>query len=297
MPSQQVLQQKISEVEEITELIKKYKVIGIASLHKVRAPQLQNFRKKLADQVKMKVIKNTLMERAIRNCKGRPQLEGLKKYLKGANIYLFTDLNPYKLVMLLERSKVKITAKSGDTSALDVTVPAGNTGQPPGPIISQLNAVGLPTRIESGSVWINKDTLVVEKGEVISERLAAVLSKLGIKPVEAGLTMKVVYDDGVIITEEQLHIDVEETRQKIRDSHVNAFALSLSIAYPTTENIQILVQNAHQDAYTLAINTTVFARETIEDLIRKAHTEMLSLSSRVSTVQEKTLPAEEVEKS
>ncbi|NIQ04672.1 MAG: 50S ribosomal protein L10, partial [Candidatus Korarchaeota archaeon] len=187
MPSVQVLEEKISEVEEITRMIKEHDVIGIASLHKVRAPQLQNFKKNLADRVTMKVVKNTLMERAIQQCNERPGIQKLINHLEGSNIFLFTDMNPFKLFLLLEGSKVKITAKAGDKAALDVTVPAGNTGQPPGPIIGQLNVVGLRTRIESGSVWINKDTMVAKKGDIISERLAVVLSKLGMKPVEARL--------------------------------------------------------------------------------------------------------------
>jgi hypothetical protein len=36
MPSQQVLEQKMSEVQEIAKLVKQHKVIGIASLQKVR---------------------------------------------------------------------------------------------------------------------------------------------------------------------------------------------------------------------------------------------------------------------
>jgi len=32
MPSQQILHKKVSEVQEVAQLIKKYKVIGIASL-------------------------------------------------------------------------------------------------------------------------------------------------------------------------------------------------------------------------------------------------------------------------
>ena len=297
MPSQQVLQEKISEVEEITQLIKQYKLIGIASLQKVRATQLQEFKKNLADKVYMRVIKNTLMGRAIENCKEKPELKKLLEHLTGSNLYLLTDLNPFKLALLLERGKVKITAKAGDTAAFDVIVPAGNTGQPPGPIISQLNAVGLPTRIEAGSVWISKDTLVVRKGEVISERLASVLSKLGIKPVEAGLVMKVAYDDGLIITREQLRIDINEIKQSFENAHADAFALSLSIAYPTMENIEILVQIAHHEAYILAINAVVPTKETIADLIRKAHIEMLSLSSRLPTLEEKAAPAEKSEKS
>jgi large subunit ribosomal protein L10 len=283
MPSQQILQEKLNEVEEIVQLINRYRVIGVASLHKVRATQLQELKKKMADKVYMRVIKNTLMSKAIQKCKGKPKLEKLLDHLEGSNIYLFTDLNPFKLALILEKGKVKTTAKAGDIAAFDVVVPAGNTGQPPGPIISQLNAVGLPTRIEAGSVWISKDTLVVRKGEVISERLASVLSKLGIKPVEAGLTMKTVYDEGFIIMQDDLQIDLNETKQAIEKACSDAFTLSLCIAYPTHENVVMLLQIAHREAYALSLNAAIPTRETIFDLIRKAYWEMLSLNSKLST--------------
>jgi large subunit ribosomal protein L10 len=280
MPSQQVLQEKISEVEEIKKLLTGYEYIGIASLHKVRAAQLQALKKNLTGKVYMRVLKNSLIKFAIEDL-GKDDLKELEDYLEGSNLFLFTDLNPFKLSLLLERGKVKTTAKSGDVAAMNVTIPAGSTGQPPGPIISQLNAVGLPTRIESGSVWVSKDTLVVRKGEVISERLAAVLSKLGVKAVEAGLFMNAVLDDGLIISGNLLKVDVEATRKSIEQSANEAYSLSLTIAYPTTENINQLLQTAHQNAFTLALNAAVLTKETIEDLLRKAHTEMLSLNSVV----------------
>ncbi|PIX31467.1 50S ribosomal protein L10 [Candidatus Bathyarchaeota archaeon CG_4_8_14_3_um_filter_42_8] len=296
MPSQQVLQEKISEVEEIIQIVKQYKVIGIANLQKVRSAQLQEFKKNLADKVYMRVIKNTIMKISIENCKEKAELKKLEEYLTGSNVYLFTDLNPFRLALLLERGKVRTTAKSGDIAAFDVIVPAGNTGQSPGPIISQLNAVGLPTRIEAGSVWINKDTLVVRKGETISERLASLLSKLGIKPVEARLIIKVAFDDGLIITQEQMQIDINETKQNIEKAHSNAFALSLIIAYPTPENTVMLLQVAHREAYLLSLNASAPTKETMADLIRKAHMEMLSLSSRLPTLEKKAAPEESSEK-
>ena len=286
MPSQQVLQQKLDEIEEITELLKRYKVIGLASLQKVRAPQLQALKKNLADKVYMRVIKNTLMKMAIENCKEKPELKKLGDYLVGSSIFLFTDINPFKLTLFLEKGKVKATAKSGDIAAFDVVIPSGNTGQPPGPIISQLNAVGLPTRIESGSVWISKDTLVVRRDEVISERLASVLSKLGIKPVEAGLAMKVAYDEGFVITQEQLKLDIDETRKTLEQSHLAAFALSLTVAYPTLENTTVLLQIAHQNAYALSMNAAIPDEETILDLIRKAQNQMLNLLALTEKAQE-----------
>jgi len=290
MPSEQVLQQKTKEVTEITELLTKYRVIGIASLQKVRAAQMQAFKKNLAEKVFMRVIKNTLMKLAVENCKQKPDLKKLEEHLEGPNVYIFTDEDPFKLALILERGKVKTTAKSGDIAAFDVVVPAGNTGQPPGPIISQLNAVGLPTRIESGSVWINKDTLVVKKGEAINERLASMLSKLNIKPVESGLAMTFVFEEGLIITQAQLKIDLEGVKRDVEKAYADALALSLSTAYPTEENIEMLLQIAHTQAYALSMNAAIPTEETIEDLLRKAHVEMLSLSSRLSTLDEKATP-------
>lgn len=286
MPSQQVLEEKSSEVEAIKDILKGYKSIGIASLKKVRASQLQELKKSMVGKVYFRVLKNTLMKLAIEEM-NQEDLKKLEVYLDGSNVYLFTDLNPFKLALLLERGKVKTTAKSGDIAAIDVVVPAGNTGQAPGPIISQLNAVGLPTRIESGSVWVSKDTLVVRKGEVINERLAGVLSKLGIKAVELGLSMRAVLDNGLMIVGAQLKVDIEATKKSIEQSNSEAFALALGIAYPTKETIKPLLQSAHQKAVALAVGAAIPTKDTIADLIRKANTEMTSLSSAVEKAKPK----------
>ncbi|HIJ08662.1 TPA: 50S ribosomal protein L10, partial [Candidatus Bathyarchaeota archaeon] len=178
-------------------------------------------------------------------------------------------------------------AKSGDIAYMDVVVPAGNTGQPPGPVISQLNAVGLPTRIESGSVWVSKDTLVVRKGEAINERLAGVLSKLGIKAVELGISIYVSLDEGLIITGEELKLDLNQTKGSISQSFGDAFALSMSIAFPTKENVTSLIQLANQNAIALSIGAAVPTKETIADLIRKANAEMTSLNTAIEKAQPK----------
>jgi len=286
LPSQQVLMQKAKQVEEVIGLLGKYRVLAIADLQKVRASQLQEFKKKFGSEVYIRVIKNTLMKKALEKCADKPESRELLRYITGQNVYLFTNMNPFKLALLLERGKVKLIAKAGDVASFDVIVPAGNTGIPPGPIISQLNAVGLPTRIESGSVWISKDTLVARKGEVISEKLASVLAKLGIKAVEAGLSLKAVYLDGLIIEGSQLKVDIEKVRKDVENAHVEAFKLSVGVAYPTRENVQMLVQIAYREARALAIGAAIPTKETIKDLILRAHAEMLSLSMRIPNLEE-----------
>jgi large subunit ribosomal protein L10 len=286
MPSQLVLQEKSGEVKQIEKTLVEYKSIGVASLQKVRASQLQELNKTLTGQVYMRVMKNTLMKIAIENL-GREDLKKLEPFLEGSNVLLFTDLNPFKLALLLEKGKVKTTAKSGDIAAMDVVVPEGNTGQPPGPIISQLNGVGLPTRIESGSVWVSKDTLVVRRREVINERLASVLSKLGIKAVEAGLSMRAVYDEGLMVMEQQLHIDIEGTRKMLQANQAEAFALAMELNYPAPETIRSLLQNAHQKAVALSVTAGIVTKDTIGDLIRKANAEMESLNKAVEKAKPK----------
>ncbi len=286
MPSQQVLEEKSNEVAEIKGILKEYKSIGIASLQKVRASQLQELKKSMSGKVHFRVLKNSLVKFAI---EGMPEtdLKKLEDFLEGSNVYLFTNLNPFKLSLMLERGKVKTTAKSGDVAAMDVVIPAGNTGQAPGPVISQLNAVGLPTRIESGSVWISKDTLVVRKGEVINERLAGVLSKLNIKAVELGLSMRAVLDNGLMISGDQLKIDIDATKKSIEESNALAYALALAITFTTKDTIKPLLQQAHQKALALSVNAAVPTKETIGDLLRKANMQMTSLNSAAEKAKPK----------
>jgi large subunit ribosomal protein L10 len=291
--SRQVVVQKTEEVEAIKKLVLQYKSLGVASLQKVRAAQLQELKKKLKDVARIQVIKNTLMRRALAESKDKLNVEKLEGFVSGSNIFLFTDLNPFKLALLLEKSRVKTTAKAGDIAAIDVIVPAGNTGQPPGPIISQLGAVGLPTRIESGSVWINKDTLVARKGDVIEARLASVLSKMNIKPVEAGLILKAIYENGLVFTEDQLHLDIESFKRNLIEAQSNALNLSINAAYPLTENIVLLIQMAHRKAFNLALNAAIPTSETIGDLLRKAHMEASNLSAKLPKVEEKAQPQTE----
>jgi large subunit ribosomal protein L10 len=287
---------KADEVKEIASLVSKYKALGIASLQKVRAAQLQQLKKKLEKSANFRVIKNSLIKRAVSEVKDKEGLENLEEYLIGPNIFLFTDLNPFKLALRLQRSRVMTTARAGDLAALDVTVHAGNTGLPPGPIISQFTAVGLRTRIEAGSVWVAKDTVVTKKGDVISAQLASLLSKLGIKSVEVGLSLRVVYDDGMILTEEELKLDLDEFRRSVEEAYNVAFNLSLKAAYPLSENILFLLRMGQQEAYGLAINADILTPDTIADLVRKAHTEMLSLKARLDELEEKSESESSVQK-
>ncbi len=279
---QQISLQKSQIVEEVKNLLNEYRVLGIASLEKVRAAQLHELRRKLKGSVHMKVFKNSLFKKAVAGLRDKPKLKALEELLSGPNIFLFTDLNPFKLALLLRRSRVKAFAKAGDVATYDVIAPAGNTGLPPGPIISQLHAVGLSTKVESGSVWIVKEKVLVKKEEVISEQLASVLSKLGLKAIEVGLSLKAAFDEGVMIKGDELELDLDGIRKGLNEAQRCAFNLSLNAAYPIPENVALLIQRAHKEARSLAIRAVVPIRETIVDLIKRAYAEALSVSDLIT---------------
>ena len=283
--TRRTLLEKSEKVKEIKNLLMKYRALGIASLHKVRAQQLQEIRRKLENVAYLKVYKNTLVERALRELKDKPNLEKLKEHMQGSNLYIFTNHNPFKLALLLEKSKVKAPARAGDVATEDIVVPAGNTGLPPGPVISQLNAVGIPTRIEGGSVWVSKDTVVAKKGEVINESLAAALSKLGLKPIELGLSLKAVYDDGVVLSEEDLKIDLDEYKRNIGEAYTRSLNLAINSAYLTSETVVPIIQKAVFEARNLALNAEVFLPEVLPDLLMKAHLEALALDAKIQEKQ------------
>jgi len=114
-----------------------------------------------------------------------------------------------------------------------------------------------------------------------------VLSKLGIKPVEVGLILKAIYENGLVFTEDQLHLNIDAFRKNIMEAQLNAFNLSINTAYPLSENISLLIQTAHRKAINLALNASIPTSETIGDLLRKAHLEGLSLNAKLPKAEEK----------
>ena len=211
------VRRKAKEVEELAEFIDKYDAVLLASLHKVRAMQLQEISKKFRDTVQMNVAKNNVLRRAF-GASTKPRIASLEEAIAGSNILLLTNMNPFHLSILLDRTKVRMAAKAGDVAPDDIVIPAGNTGLPPGPAISELNEAGIRTRIESGSVYVLRDTVVVKRGDSISPRVASILSKLGIKPLEVGLSLKAAYHGGVLLKGEDLHIDLDAVRKQFEEA-------------------------------------------------------------------------------
>ena len=74
MPSQAVLDEKAGEIEEIKDILQGYKSIGICSLQKVRASQLQGMKKNFKNKVYVRVLKNSLMKLALESMEKQEEI-------------------------------------------------------------------------------------------------------------------------------------------------------------------------------------------------------------------------------
>ena len=285
------IQRKARDVEQLADLIDAYNVIAFASLYKVRAIQLQELAKRFRSNLLMKVTKNILVKRALERS-AKKNVGDLAKHLTGSNILLFTDMNPFHLSLLFDRNKIKTTAKAGDIAPDDIVIPEGNTGLPPGPAISELHDAGVRTRIEAGSVWVTRDTVVTQSGEAIPLKVASVLSKLGIKPLEVGLKVVAAYDDGEIFTTDQLTLDLNDVKRQFDAAHLQAINLSVNTSYPTTATIEAILQRAHSEAKWLAINAAYVTPEVAADVLARAYGHMASLASHLAKVNKDAAPKE-----
>ncbi len=270
---------KVQAVEEIRRIFSTYPVVAIVGFRGVPSGQMQKIRRDFRGKALIKVVKNTLLEKAIDALGGN--FEKLKEFIYDQTAIVATNMNPFKLFKMLEETKVPSPLKPGQVSPVDVVVEKGPTPFPPGPIIGELQAAGLPAAIERGKIVIKETVTVVKAGEVVKPEVARALEKLDIKPVKLGLDVRAIYDSGVILTPEVLAIDEEAVKGQIAEAFQKALNLAVNAAYVTEETAEILIMKAVIDARNLAINACIFEKDVMPELLAKAYAEMLALASKL----------------
>lgn len=261
---------KVKQFEKITKLASKYSVIAIAKLNKVRSAQIMEIRKTMRGQLELLAVKNKIALKSLTTL-NKQGIDKFIEYIKGQNLLIFTDINPFKLSLVLEKNKVLLPAKGGDIATEPIIIPAGNTGLAPGPVLSEFKESKVITKIEGGSIWVTKDTIVAEPGEVISPKLASLLSKLGIKPIKAGLAIDIVYWDGLLLTNKDLRIDLDEYTNQIRTAFIQSLNLAIRTEYPASREVtEILLVNAFTEAIAVSKEANYLTKESANIILNIA---------------------------
>jgi len=191
-------------------------------------------------------------------------------------------MNPFKLYKILEKNKTSAPAKPNAIAPKDIVVPKGETPFSPGPVLAELQKFGIPTAIQKNKIVIKEDKLVVREGERISPELASLLTRLGIEPMEIGLSLLAAYEDGVIYSPDVLAIDENMLIAQLKEAYFNAVNLSVNTGYITKETAPIIIAKAYSEAKAVAIEAGVYEPEIIKDIIAKAHLQMLALKSTIN---------------
>jgi len=294
MLTQQVAVWKKEIYSDLTKLLEKHSVVAVADLQKVRSSQIQEIRKKLRGKADLLVAKNTILRKVSEASSSKKEnIEKFAQDLTGSKVLIFTQMNPYELIIFLNKNKVRVPAKGGDVATGDIVVPAGNTGMQPGPVISEFNEAKVQTRIEGGSIFVAKDTVVVEKGEVISTKTASLLSKLGMKPMEAGLSLSYAYDHGLLLGPNDLTFDLDKMKNDFTSAARSAFGRAVEANIILPETAPAILSKAYRQAVAVSVEAGFFTKKTGEFIIQKAYRNMNALSAAITAIKPEALAASE----
>lgn len=254
----------------LQEIVRQYDVVALSKITKVRATQLMTIRKKFRNDIKILIIKNKVAQRAFERVTDVRSLENISRELEGQCALMFTNINAFKLNLILNENKVFLSAKGGDIATKDIAIPAGNTGITPGPVLSEFKESNVPTKIEQGSIWVSRDTIIAKPGSVISQKLASLMSKLNIKPIEAGISIHAAIAESLFFNEADLKIDLKEYRNELQNSFLSAVRVSIEAEYITTETVKPIISRAQYSAMALATESEYLSTDTASFVLTTA---------------------------
>lgn len=279
---------KEESLAEIRKLITKYPTIAVADLSMFPASLFQAIRKKISAKGTIRVTKVRVLRMALKEAKGK---EVLADYSVKSCAVIFTTMNPFELFAFLKKNKGSISAKEGDLAPEDILVPAGDTGLPPGPALSDLKAAGLKVSVQGSTIAVMEDKIVTKKGEPVSKPVAGTLSKLDIKPIKVGLRLIASLENGQIFEAKVLDIDTDKVFLEFVDAHRKAFNLAYNAQYFTKEVTELLLQKAFREAKAVAIEGSVFEPDVMPDIIAKAVRQAKALEAAMPEAPAAAAPA------
>ena len=271
---------KLGEVKKLSDLLTEKKVIGIVEIGGIPAPQMQQMRSNLHDIATIRSAKNRLILRALDEAEKQVKgISQLKETITGQTAIISTELNPFKLFAKIKATRTMAPAKGGETARYDIKVKSGDTPFKPGPIVGELQKAGIPAAIQEGKVVIKSDKVIVPEGEKIPADVAQMLTRLEIFPIEIGMSLHAVFEDGNIFKPDILDINIDEFIGKMKQAYNNSFNLAIETAWFNKLTIRPLLMKAYNSAFTLAIKQGIVNKTTIKNLLLKAHSNVLALKN------------------
>jgi large subunit ribosomal protein L10 len=277
-------QWKKDRVGQLEEILKSEGVVGIVDISGVPATNMLDMRANLRDGMTATMAKKTLIRRAWNNA--GLESEHLETLLDGVvqPMLVHTEnYNAFQLYKELDKTRQGRAAKDGEIAPDNIVVEEGETEFAPGPIVGELGAVGIPAKIDKGKVVIQKTTTVVEAGQPIEGDLGMMLSKLGINPIEIGLILSGVVEEGTVLPVDSLNLDFDAFRNDIISAMSGAFNLACNVSWHVSEIMPTLISKASSEAFNVAVEAGISNEKTIPVFIARAQGRALALAGHLDS--------------
>lgn len=268
---------KKAEVDRLAKILTDNPVVAVAEVSGIPAPQMQQMRASLRGQVAVVGSKNRLLAIAIEQAaQKRPGLEALAGKLHGQSVILATKNNPFKLFKSLKAGASMAPLKGGQLAPHDIVIPKGGTPFGPGPIVGELQKVGISAKIEAGKVVIAKESTPVKAGAVVSPELAAMLAKLEIRPVELKIDLKAAFENDTMFLPDALGIDEDVIMGQMALAVRTANELSLQTGWITPQTADALLGRAYKQAIALILEKGLEVDEAVKQTVTDDYAKVLA---------------------
>ena len=275
---------KHGTISKLSEDISRGGTLAIIDIHGIPADAMLGMRKTLRESMSIRVAKKKLMNRAWNEANldtgildemyGNAVQPALVQTSKYDSFALFSEL---------KKTEAGRAAKPGDIAPKDIVVEKQDTGLAPGPIVGDLNSIGIPAKIMKGSVHIQKDTVAIKEGETFEGDLGMMLSKLGINPIITGLKLISTYENGTKFTPDILDINFDEFRSEVIGAVSATFNLACNVGWLTKVTMPTMLSKAASEAMNVAVEAGVTNDKTLPIFIGRANASMLGLASQLDS--------------
>ena len=266
------------------DLLKSGDTIAVIDVHGVPAGAMLGMRATLRTDMKIQVAKKRLMTIAWERA-GYDD-SSLNELFEGAvqpALVSSANLNSFELFTELKKTEAGRAAKEGDVAPHQIVVEKMDTGMPPGPIVGDLNSVGIPAKIMGGSVQIQKRTVVLEEGDVFEGDMGMMLSKIGINPIVTGLRLCGTLEGGTLFAPSTLDIDYEQFETDLISYAAGAFNLACNITWFSSQTMPTILAKASREAMAVALEAAIATADTMPHLVGRAHNSAMAVAGQLDS--------------
>ena len=273
---------KKNTVSGLTEMLQKGGTFAVIDIHGVPAGAMLGMRAGLRGKMSIQVAKKRLMKLAW-EATGNDFADLEELYSSAVQPALLqTDMSSFEVFSELKKTEAGRAGKPGDVAPHDIIVEKMDTGMPPGPIVGELNSVGIPAKIVKGSVQIQKQVTILKEGEEFEGDLGMMLSKIGINPIVTGLRLCGTIEDGTKFEPATLDIDYEQFESDLISFGAGAYNLACNIRWFTTQTTPTLLSKASGEALAVALEAAIVTTDTLPHLIGRANRGAMGVAGSLS---------------